>query len=132
MRILCAVIFLAALGLTASGCSDRSGIGAPDGPMVDAFVGRVTHDGKPVTLPAKSQLKVMQHGSSWSMGVPLQTDGTFTIGKMPVGKYSVILETPPKEGSKGAPGQKYSVPQVLSIEQGKTEYTIELGKNWKL
>jgi hypothetical protein len=100
--------------------------------MVDAFTGRVTQNGKPVSLPPDSgiELRVTQHGSGWKMGVPLQPDGTFKIGQMPVGKYSMTMEAPAK-GGKGAP-MKYGVPGTLSIEQGKTEYTIELGSGWKI
>jgi hypothetical protein len=98
---------------------------------VDAFTGHVTQNGKPVSLPADSgaQLKVIQHGSGWSCGIPLQPDGSFRIGQMPVAKYSVMFEAPAK-GGKGAP-MKYGVPGVLNIEAGKTDYTIELGKDWK-
>jgi hypothetical protein len=133
MRILCAFTLLAAFALTAAGCSNKSPIGAPTGPTIDTFTGRVTQDGKPVTLPPDSgiQLKVMQHGTGWQCGIPLQADGTFKIGMMPVGKYSMMVETPAK-GGKGPPGGKYAVPDVLYIETGKTDYTIELGKDWKL
>jgi hypothetical protein len=133
MRTLCAVTLLAALTLATAGCSNRSPIGAPSGKTVDAFTGRITHNGQPVTLPADSgiQLSLKQHGTAWGCNIPLAADGTFKIGIMPVGKYSVIFEKP-NPAAKGAPGTKYTVPEVLSIEEGKTDYTIELGKNWKL
>lgn len=127
MRIQCAVCFTALL-LALAGCAPKSGI---EGPAVDSFTGRVTHDGKPVSFPPGSNASLtIFHEKGRRFGIPLAPDGTFTIGRMPIGQYTVMFESPPK-GAKG-PGTKYTVPGGLKIEEGKTDYTIELGKDWKL
>ncbi len=80
---------LVAIMFAVLGCGQRKSF---DGPTVDAFNGKVVHEGKPVNFPAdeKVQLK-MVHEKGESFGVPLQQDGTFKIGWMPIGKYSAIL-----------------------------------------
>jgi hypothetical protein len=120
------VVVLVALGLTVAGCKSREF----DGPTVDAFNGRVVRDGEPVSFPEGEQvtLQVSLHEKAQSFGIPLKSDGSFQITWMPIGKYSMMLERPPK-GGKGPP-TKYQVPGELVIEPGKTEYTIELGKGW--
>jgi hypothetical protein len=126
MRVVWGVVLAAGLGLVVVGCKSRHF----DGPTVDAFTGKVTHNGKPVSFPEGEEvsLKVF-HEKGQSFGIPLKSDGSFQIGWMPIGKYSVMLNRAPK-GGKGPPG-RYNVPGGLTIEQGKTEYTIELGKDWK-
>jgi len=115
------------LGLLATGCGEHKF----DGPTVDAFTGRVVKDGKPVSFPAGEsvELKVI-HEKAQSFGVPLQPDGSFKIGWMPIGKYSALLIRK-KEGAKGGPNM-YNVPGGFQIVDGKTDYEIELGKSWKL
>ena len=52
---------------------------------------------------------------------------------MPVGKYSVTLIREKTEGGKkGAAPNMYSVPGGMTIEDKKTDYTVDLGKSWKL
>jgi hypothetical protein len=129
MLILRASAVVCALSLVAVGCGSKKEF---DGPTVDAFVGRVVQDGKPVTLPPDSgtQLNLIFEAKAESFLIPLQTDGTFKIGWMPIGKYTALVEKPGKGGRAGPP-IKYRVPGGLTIEEGKTEYTIELGKDWK-
>jgi hypothetical protein len=117
----------AALGLLAAGCGQKKF----DGPTVDAFTGRVVKDGKPVSFPAGEsvELKVIFQEKAQSFGIPLQPDGTFKIGWMPIGKYSAILIRK-KEGARGGPSM-YNVPGGFEIVDGKTDYQVELGKNWK-
>jgi hypothetical protein len=117
----------AVLALTA-GCGPKKTF---DGPTVDAFTGRVVADGKPVTFPPgeEVQLRVIHQGSAKSWGIPLQTDGTFKIGWMPIGKYTAMLERPPA-GGRGGP-KIYVVPDTFEIVDGKTDYTIDLGKGFK-
>jgi hypothetical protein len=52
---------------------------------------------------------------------------------MPIGKYSAMLirEKKAAAGSRGPPRDMYNIPDGFIIEEGKTEYTIELGPNWK-
>jgi len=127
MRLATGVVLAAAVGLTAGGAEKKSF----DGPTVEAFVGRVVHDGKPVHFPPDEKVQVkLVHESAQSFGIPLSPEGTFQIGWMPIGKYSAVL-TRQKEGAKGG-AKTYNVPGGLTIEDGKTEYQIELGKNWKL
>jgi hypothetical protein len=127
MRYIPALCLCVALGVFAAGCEERKSF---EGPTVDAFTGRVVKDGKPVTFPAgrNVQLKLI-HEKAQSFGIPLASDGTFKIGWMPIGKYSAILIQEPT-GVKGGP-QMYNVPGGFEIVGGKTEYEVELGKNWK-
>ncbi len=129
MRLLSRIVPLLALGLGVVGCTSKSQF---DGPMVEAFTGRLTHNGKPVSFPEGETVSLtLFHEKGQSLGIPLQSDGSWKIGWMPVGKFSVLLNQPPKGGAgKGPPG-KYNVPGGLTIEEGKTDYTIELGKDWK-
>jgi hypothetical protein len=119
------VALFAVVGAATFGCSSKPF----DGPTVDAFKGKLTHDGKAVSFPEgeKVELKVF-HEKGQSFGIPINTDGSFDIGWMPIGKYSAMLNRGPK-GSR-APPMRYNVPGGLSIKEGQTEYTIELGKGW--
>jgi hypothetical protein len=123
------VVLILGLGLGLSGCSSKKPF---DGPTVDAFNGRLTHDGKPVTFPDNEKVTLeVYHETGRPFGIPIQSDGSFKIGWMPIGKYSAALLRGNKEG-RGPPTNRYNVPGGLTIEDGKTEYTIELGKGWKL
>ena len=101
-----------------------------DGPTIYAFNGRVVLDGKPVSFPEgeQAQLQVF-HEKGQSFGIPLHSDGTFQIGWMPIGRYSAVLTRQPPN-ARGGP-KKYNVPGGFAIEDGKTEYTIDLGKGRK-
>jgi hypothetical protein len=122
MRLVSRIVLAAALALAVAGCSRRF-----PGPTVGAFTGRVTYNGQPVSFPEgeKASLKVF-HEKGQSFGIPLKPDGSFRVGWMPVGKYSVLLNRDPKDG-RGAP-VRYNVPDGLTIKEGQTEYSIELGK----
>jgi hypothetical protein len=128
MRMQGCIILLLLLSL--SGCGPRKSF---DGPTVDAFVGRLTHDGKPVTFPDNEEviLELGYHGTGRRFGIPIAADGSFKIGWMPIGKYSPTLLRTDKGGKKVPPTTRYSLPGEFTIEEGKTEYTIELGKGWK-
>jgi hypothetical protein len=106
-----------------------------DGPTVDAFNGRLTRKGEPVSFPAEEKvtLKVILHRKGESFGIPIQPDGTFKIGWMPIGKYSAMLirENKAPAERRGPPQNMYNVPNGFAIEEGQTEYLIELGSNWK-
>jgi hypothetical protein len=127
MRLLCSAALVAGLCLASAGCGPRKSF---DGPTVDAFNGRVTHDGKPVSFPDGEQASLtLFHEKAQSFVIRLKPDGSFQIGWMPIGRYSAVLERarPDQRG----PASRYNVPGVLTIEAGKTEYNIELGKGWK-
>ena len=126
MRSACAMALVAGLALALIGCSRKPF----DGPTVDAFNGRVMHNGNPVSFanPDEVSLKLV-HEKGKSFGIPLKPDGSFDIGWMPIGKYSVIVTRQPKDG-RGGP-RVYNVPDGLTIKDGQTAYTIELGKGWK-
>ena len=99
----------------------------------DAFIGSVVHNGDPVSFPNEAVLNLVHHGTSDRFGIPLKADGSFVIGWMPTGNYSVELKTrrpnvDPKSG--GAPGI-FNVPGGLTIEKDVNEYKIELGDKWK-
>jgi hypothetical protein len=138
MRVLLSLILIAGLAWASVGC----GYGPKpyyDGPKVAAFSGQVVHNGKPVTFPEDEEVRVHctvieGEGIGKSFGVPIERDGTFSIGWMPLGKMMLRLERTPKEPAKrtGGPPSRYSIPSGLTTEQGKTTgYVIELGKGWK-
>jgi hypothetical protein len=126
MRLVYGIAFLTALGFVLTGCSKKPF----DGPTVEGVNGRVTQNGKPVSFanPEEVSLKVI-HEKGRSFGIVLKPDGSFNIGWMPIGKYSVVVTRPPKDG-KGGP-RVYSAPEGFSIQEGQKEYTIELGPGWK-
>jgi len=125
MRMHGCIILL--LFLSLAGCGQKKHY---DGPTVDAFRGRLVHDGKPVSFPDNEEviLELGFHGTGRRYGIPIAADGSFKIGWMPIGKYSAILER--QNNKQRGPPKKYSVPGGLTIEEGKTEYQIELGKGW--
>jgi hypothetical protein len=126
MRFFGCLILLAGLALLGMGCGPKSSF---DGPTVDAFTGRLTHNGQHVSFPEDKPmfLKVI-HEKGTSFGIRIKPDGTFQIGRMPTGKYGAVMERP-GPGGKGM--SMYNVPGGLSIQEGQTDYTIELGKDWK-
>ena len=127
MRLLASALFLAVVVLSASGCGHGKEF---DGPTVDKFEGKVTKDGKPFTIPASDELSIeAKHESHQTFGIPIKHDGTFEIGWMPLGNYVLFAEYH-KAGQKGRPN-KVTIPGGLQVMQGKTDYVIELGKNWK-
>ena len=101
-----------------------------DGPTVDAFNGRITQAGKPVSFPADEKVLLeLFHEKAQSFKIPIKSDGSFDIGWMPIGKYSATLIRE-KTGVRGGP-KRHAIPGGLTIEDGQTQYTIELGKDWK-
>ena len=128
MRTMCGLVVIIGVALGLAGCGDGD-----KEKSIKTFTGQLTQDGKPVTFPEGTTLLVIHEGGRLSGGVPIKPDGSFNIGKMPVGKYGLVLErsgaTP---GGKGGPSRrKYPVPGGLTLEEGKTEYTVELGKDFK-
>ena len=117
------------LGLLLVGCGPTK---TYTGKTVDKFVGKVTHNGNPVSFPAEqmAELKLF-HESGQQFGIPIKEDGTFDIGWMPVGKYAAMLERRQGAKAKGPGISRYSVPDGLTIEEGKTDYVVELGKGFK-
>src|SRR5438132_13322221 len=101
MRIVCSAVIAGAILLVVPGCGQKKTF---DGPTVEAFNGRVTADGKPVSFAPGEEvsLRLMHQGSGKSWGIPLQPDGTFNIGWMPIGKYTVMVSRPPA-GKRGGP-----------------------------
>jgi hypothetical protein len=122
------------LGMTVAGCGRHSDK-PTDAPTVDAFTGRLTHNGEPVNFPEGTtvRLNLVRVSVADNWGIPIAADGTFDIGWMPIGKYSgQLLTTKPStdnERGGGAPSI-YTIPQ-FEIVEGQTEYAIELGANWK-
>jgi hypothetical protein len=113
------------------GC-DGSQRSAFKGETVNAFNGRVVAGGQPVNFPADEKviLRVYHQGSAQMWGIPLQPDGTFKIGWMPIGKYTSVLERASKI-AKGSRSNLTSIPGGFEIVAGQTEYVIDLGKNFK-
>jgi hypothetical protein len=131
MRTINRLVLTFCLGLAVFGCTNNKG--GYEGPTVDAFHGKVTHNGDPVTFveSEEAQLK-LYHEKGQQFGIPLKADGTFEIGWMPTGKYAIMLERKTQDpAKKGPPKYMYNVPDGLTIEEGKKDYVIELGKDFK-
>lgn len=101
------------------------------GETTKAFVGHVVQNGKPITLPEDSRLNVTQNSTYHRFGIPLKQDGSFTIGWMPVGAYSVELIWIRQSATGSTSQERYGVPHDLVIEKEPKEYEIELGQKWK-
>lgn len=123
---------LALAGLFAlAGCGDKKG--GFDGPTVDKFNGQVLHNGKAVAFAPNevAELKLILQTKPESFGIPLRADGTFEIGWMPIGKYSATLIRTRTEGGKKSAPLMHNVPNGLTIQEGQTQYQVELGPDYK-
>lgn len=103
------------------------------GETTKSFIGAVVKEGNAITLPQDARLDLVHDETYSRFGIPLQQDGTFKIGWMPIGKYSGELVW-----LKGAVGgdpnpslEHFKVPNGLVIEKDKTEYTVDLGSKWE-
>lgn len=107
------------------------------GPTVNAFTGKVVAGGKPVSFPAEVRVVVnLTHSSAQSFGIPIQADGSFKIGEMPIGKYTASLMIEPNPNVPAAKGKsnqprRVNIPGGFEIKEGQTEYTIEVGADFK-
>ncbi len=125
-------LLVLALVLLSAGCRKREKF---EGPTVDIFHGQLVSDGKPVSFSDDEvvKLNLIHKDSAERFGIPIKADGSFEIGWMPIGDYMCSLER-----KKGGPEKQAfelksvskPVPGGLRIEEGKTEYEIELGKNF--
>jgi len=130
MRTINRLVLTCCLGLAVLGCGNNKG--GYEGPTVNAFHGKVTHNGNPVKFAEGEEVQLTvfrEKGRQY--GIPLKADGTFEIGWMPTGKYSMMLERNVQTPKKGITKTRYSVPDTLTIQDGKKDYVIELGKGWK-
>ncbi len=100
------------------------------GPTVNKFEGQLQHKGENVSFPEgeKVILRLTHQKSAQSFGVPIKADGSFNVGRMPIGKYSAVLE---RKKKKDRAQRKYGVPDGFEIAEGQTEYTVDLGDKWK-
>jgi hypothetical protein len=123
---LAVVIALLAFGAALTGCSEQRPY---KGPTVESFTGHVTQNGKRVSVanPDQVSLKLILLETGKGFGIPLEADGSFNIGWMPIGKYTVMVV----RRGEGGPPAMYNAPEPFIIEDGKTQYTIELGSAWK-
>lgn len=113
-----------------------AGCGGPyEEPTIDEFNGKLTHQGEDVGFAAneKAVLRLVFHKNGQRFGIPINQDGTFDIGWMPIGEYSAILEkTASSKGAKGSTGrQLYNIQEGMTITKGQTRYIVELGKDFK-
>jgi hypothetical protein len=133
MRTMNRLVVTFCLGLAVFGCTNNKKPGGYEGPTVDAFHGKVTHNGNPVQFAENEEVQLsLYHETGKHFGVPLKADGTFEIGWMPIGKYTILLERTNRSPVKKGPGKiRYQVPDGLTIEDGKKDYVIELGKDFK-
>jgi len=130
MRVKIALAFFGAILLSFTGCGP--GPVRPE-EITEAFIGAVVQDGKPITLPDGARLDLIHDETYSKFGIPLKQDGSFEIGWMPTGKYSaelLWLKGATKDNSSVSQG-RYNVPNGLTIEKDKTQYEINLGKEWK-
>jgi hypothetical protein len=127
MRLFTLGAFALILGWTVVGCGPRQA--KFEGPTVPAFNGRVVAGGKQVTFPEGEDIFIkVFHEKGESFNIPIKTDGTFSIGWFPIGKYSAALMRKNKSG-KGGPG-RYGMPDFV-VKDGQTEYVLELGSGFK-
>src|SRR5260370_42692501 len=91
MRFLLPAVSAVVLGLCAAGCTPRA---TYEGPKINAFTGRLVHKGEPVSFPPGETviMNLIFHDKGRPFGIPIQSDGTFKIGWMPIGKYSASLQ----------------------------------------
>ena len=130
MRSLLATILIT---LFLSGCQGRYEF---EGPKVDNFDGQLTTGESPVEFEEgqKVVLRMVFLEDGQSFGIPIKSDGSFDIGWMPIGKYSAILEyDKANKSSKGASSRviRHNVPEGFEVVEGQTQYTIDLGTNFK-
>jgi hypothetical protein len=129
MRLLGFVLLVSAMFIVTFGCGNKEF----SGPKVDKFTGKVTAGGKQITIPADYEVTInlqMDGVPGKSFGIPVKPDGTWQITWMPTGAYIVTVEKTNLKATKGAPDKRV-VPEKFNVEAGKTEYSIDLGKNWK-
>jgi hypothetical protein len=130
MRLQLSILLLCFSGLIVAGCAEQSAIKFV-GPTVDTFSGKLVHDGKPVTFAEEGVIVQVMTPQGARFGIPIAADGSFQVGKMQTGQYSAILERT-KKGAKGSTiPNMYNIPGGFKIEEGKSDYSIELGKGWK-
>jgi hypothetical protein len=107
-----------------------------EGPTADAFTGRLTHNGKPVSFPEGETVNLSVHFEKFKgppSNIPIESDGTFKVGSgMPSGKWTAaLLRSKASGGVRREAPRRYNIPGEFTVEEGKTEYEIELGPNWK-
>ena len=122
-------LLLALFLLLATGCQE-----VPfDGPTVDNFDGQLLSEGKPVSFSDGEVVKMLliHKGSAERFLIPIKRDGSFDIGWMPIGEYLCSLNRKPAGAEPWQVEVKSKpIPGGLQIEEGKTEYEIELGENF--
>jgi hypothetical protein len=135
MRIVSVFLLLSPIVLAATGCGgEPKGGFTYDGKYLDSFSGQLVQDGKPITVPEGTSLQMMREGDgTMSFNVIPKTDGSFSGGKVALGYYKPCLDLPKKSGPKGqgAGSGKFFLPGEVILEEGKTNYTIDVGKDWK-
>lgn len=109
-----------------------AGCGGPyKEPTIEKFDGQLTHEGQPISFAdgEKVLLRLTLHKNGERFGVPISPAGTFDIGWMPIGEYSATLE---RGGSASGFGvDLYNIDEGLTIAEGQTKYTVELGEKFK-
>ena len=123
------LLVLALLAVT--GCQEEIPF---DGPTVENFDGQLVGAGAPLRFSndEEVQLLLIHKGSAERFYIPINADGSFDIGWMPIGDYLCSIGR--KEKTAGVPAQApmdfKQVPGGFRIEAGKTEYEIEVGKDF--
>ena len=122
-----------AAGLAVIGCQPS---GEYTGPKVDGFNGRLVADGKPVQFGADETVELQLFSEKGQQfRVPIKSDGSFELKWMPVGKYSAKVSRVKSGGESGKKGggapSLHNLAGGFEIKEGQSEYTVELGKNFK-
>lgn len=112
------------------GCPSSSGR-PKDVPTVDKFEGKVLHNGEPWVFSGQGRpvLDLRHNETAEGFGVPIKEDGSFAIGWMPTGKYSAKLIVNEAANADGV--FIYQLKEPFEIKDGLTEYTVELGPDFK-
>ncbi|MEM9353476.1 MAG: hypothetical protein AAGA92_10730 [Planctomycetota bacterium] len=101
-------------------------------PTIEEFNGRLMKGGDEVSFPEgqKTVLRLIFHKNGEHFGIPINADGTFDIGWMPIGTYSATLEQTDRKRSGREPVLRHDVPGGMTIVEGQTKYTIDLGEGF--
>jgi hypothetical protein len=104
-------------------------------PTIDEFDGKLTHKGQPVKFSSddKVVLRLVFHKNGERFGIPINPDGTFDIGWMPIGDYSAILErsSTKQAGVRSGEVESFNIENGLTIAEGETQYAVELGDDFR-
>jgi len=114
MRMRAAAVLITGLSLSVLGCGPKKSF---SGPTVDAFTGRLVHNGQPVTFPEGDKVLLeVRHETGRPFTIQIQADGSFKVGWMPIGKYPVVALLRSSGEGRAPVAKRYNIPGGLTIE----------------